>query len=173
MIPGSMPSIVIGKVVDNRDPDGMGRVRLTFPWLEQSMQTDWVAVAQPHAGKDRGVHWMPEIDDEMVVGFLHGDFNQPIVLGALWNHQAPPPSRDPRERMIRSKNGHTIRFLDSTVTGGDTGALIIEDGHGSRIALSNGYVLISAKGTLVFEANAIQLRGNGWQRTVTPNKNAI
>lgn len=173
MTPGSMPGIVIGKVVDNRDPEGIGRVKLTFPWLEQSMLTDWVAVAQPHAGKDRGIFWMPEIDDEMVVGFLHGDMSQPIVLGALWSHVATPPSHDPRERMIRSKNGHTIRFLDSTVAAGDHGAMIMEDGHGNRIAMSNGYVLISSKATLVIEANAIMLKGNGWMRPVTPNSNPI
>lgn len=173
MIPGNMPSIVIGKVVDNRDPEGMGRIRLTFPWLEQSMQTEWVPVAQPHAGKDRGVLWLPEIDDEMVVGFLHGDMDRPVALGALWSHVAPPPSADPRERMLRSKNGHTIRFLDSTVTAGDKGALIIENGNKSRIVMSNGYVLISAKGTLVIEANAIVVRGKGWKRTITPNSNPI
>lgn len=173
MTPGNMPSIAIGKVVDNRDPEGLARVRLTFPWLEQSMRTEWIPVAQPHAGKDRGIFWMPEIDDEMVVGFLHGDMARPVVLGALWNHVAPPPSADPRERMIRSLNGHTIRFLDSTVTGGDTGALVIEDGHHNRVVMANGYVSISTVGTLVIEASAVLLRGNGWARPVTPNNNPI
>lgn len=173
MTPGSMPSIAIAKIADNRDPEGMGRVRLTFPWLEETMTTDWIPVAQPHAGKDRGIFWMPEIHDEMIVGFLHGDMARPVVLGALWNHCAPPPSKDPRERMIRSKNGHTIRFLDSTAKGGDKGGLVIEDGHGSTVAMSNGYMLIKAKGTLVLEANGITLCGRGWKRTITPNSNPI
>jgi phage baseplate assembly protein V len=173
MTPGSMQGIAIGKITDNRDPEGMGRVKLTFPWLDQSMQTDWIAVAQPHAGKDRGIYWMPEIDDEMVVGFLHGDIAKPIVLGALWNHVAPPPSRDPRERMIRSKNGHTIRFLDSTEKNGDKGALVIEDAHKNMIAMGNGIMRISAKGTLIIDANTIVVSGKGWERTVTPNPNPI
>lgn len=174
MIPGAVPGIVVGIVTDNRDPEGMGRVKLRFPWLDDAMETDWVPVAQPHAGPDRGIYWMPEKDDEMIVGFLHGDMNRPVVLGAMWNHVDPPPSQDPRERMLRSKNGHTIRFLDSTVTAGDKGALIVEDGHGSRIAMTNGYMLVSAKGTLVIEAvGAVMIRGNGWQRIVTPNSNPI
>ena len=173
MTPGNMPGIVIAKIMDNRDPEGLGKVRLTFPWLEQSMQTEWISVAQPHAGKDRGIFWMPEIDDEVVVGFLHGDVQRPIVLGALWNPVAPPPSKDPRERIIRSKNGHTIRFLDSTVTAGDKGALIIKDGHGSTIAMSNGFMKIKAVGTLEISANSILLSGPGWRRTVTPNPNPI
>jgi hypothetical protein len=59
------------------------------------------------------------------------------------------------------------------VTAGDKGALIIENGNKSRIVMSNGYVLISAKGTLVIEANAIVVRGKGWKRTITPNSNPI
>ncbi len=173
MTPGNMASLAIAKVADNRDPLGQGRVILTYPWLDASLKTDWISVAQPHAGDDRGIFWMPEIDDEMVVGFLHGDFNKPVVLGAMWNGVAHAPSRDPRERMIRSKNGHTIRFLDSTVTNGDKGALIIEDGHGSMVSMTNGYMVVRAKGTLVIEANAVMLRGKGWKRTVTPNSNPI
>lgn len=173
MIPGAANSIAIAKVVDNRDPLGLGRVVVTFPWLDQSMRTDWIAVAQPHAGKDRGVYWMPEIDDEMVVGFLHGDMARPIALGALWNHEAPAPSRDPRERMLRSKNGHTIRFLDSTPNAGDKGALVIEDAHGSQIVMGNGVVRIIAKGTLEISGSAVVISGKGWKRTITPNGNPI
>ena len=168
-----MPSLAIAKVVDNKDPEGRGLVKVTFPWLEQSMVTEWISVAQPHAGKDRGVFWMPEIDDEVLVGFLHGDISKPIVIGAMWNPQAKAPAKDPRHRMIRSKNGHTIHFIDSKPTGGDKGALIVRDAHGSSLAFSNGYVTLKAKGTLVIQANAIQLSGPGWKRTVTPNSNPI
>jgi phage baseplate assembly protein V len=173
MTPGSIPGIVIAKVVDNNDPESLGRVKLRFPWLDAEMVSDWVPVAQPHAGNDRGIFWMPEIEDEMVVGFLHGDFARPIVLGALWNQMSPPPAKDPRERMLRSKNGHTIRFLDSTVANGDKGALIIQDGHGSSMAFSNGFTIVKAVGTLVLEADTMVLRGKGWARTITPNTNPI
>lgn len=168
-----MPSLAIATVVDNRDPEQLGQVQVTFGWLDQSMKTDWISVAQPHAGGDRGHFWMPEIGDEVLVGFLHGDVNKPVVIGAMWNQQAKAPAKDPRHRMIRSKNGHTIHFVDSTPASGDKGALIIQDGHGSTLAFSNGYVVLQAKGTLVIEANAIQLRGPGWQRTVTPNSYPI
>jgi phage baseplate assembly protein V len=168
-----MPSLAIATVVDNKDPSGLGQVRVTFGWLDQSMMTDWISVAQPHAGKDRGIFWMPEENDEVLVGFLHGDINKPVVIGAMWNPQAPPPAKDPRYRMIRSKNGHSIHFIDSTPTSGNKGALIVQDAHGSSLAFSNGYVTLKAKGTLVIEANAIQVRGPGWKRTITPNANPI
>lgn len=173
MTPGSMPGLVIATVVDNRDPENLGRVLVSFPWLDQSYRSDWVSLAQPHAGKDRGIYWMPELGDELVVGFLNGDFHQPVALGAMWNQPNPPPSPDPRQRMLRSKNGHTIRFIDSTENAGDKGALIIEDAHGNVISMSNGFVSIKSTALLSIEANAILLRGNGWQRTVTPNSNPI
>jgi phage baseplate assembly protein V len=173
MKPGKIPGLVIGTVTDVNDPLKTGRVRVNFPWLDADLKSDWVSVAAPFAGADRGVYWMPEVGDEVVVGFLHGDFDQGIVLGAMWNQPNPCPSPDPRQRMLRSKNGHTIRFVDSTVVAGDKGALIIQDGHDSMISMSNGFVTISVKGTLVLEANAVMVRGPGWARTITPNSNAI
>lgn len=170
---GKMPGLAIGIVTDVKDPERLGRVRLRFPWLDDELKSDWISVASAFAGKDRGVYWMPEVDDEMVVGFLHGDFDRAVVLGAMWNPPNPGPSPDPRQRMLRSKNGHTIRFVDSTETAGDKGALIIQDAHDSLISMSNGVVTISVKGTLVLEANAVMIRGNGWTRTITPNGNPI
>lgn len=168
-----MPSLAIATVVDNKDQEGLGRVKVSFGWLDQSMVTDWISVAQPHAGADRGVFWMPEKDDEVLVGFLHGDINKPVVIGAMWNPMAKAPAQDPRHRMIRSKNGHTIHFVDSEPASGDMGALIVRDAHGSSLAFSNGYVTLKSIGVLVIEAAAIQLRGPGWQRTIIPNNNPI
>ncbi len=166
---GQMPGLTIGRVVAVDDPERQGRVKLIYPWLSDTLQSDWVPVAAPFAGQDRGLYMMPEIDDEMVVGFLHGDFDHPIVLGAMWNGQAEAPSPDPRQRMIRSKNGHTIRFVDSTPAGGDLGALIIEDGHGNMITLSNALVTVRSVATLVLQAPNIVING----RPVVPSPNPI
>jgi phage baseplate assembly protein V len=171
--PGAMPGLAIAVVTDVDDQERLGRIRIRYPWLDHSLKSDWISVVAPSAGKDRGLFWMPEIDDEVVVGFLQGDFAQPVVLGGTWNVPNPAPSPDHRQRMLRSKNGPTIRFIDSTPTNGDLGGLVIQDGHGNTIAMSNGYVTISTAGTMVLEASAIQLRGNGWMRTVTPNSNPI
>jgi phage baseplate assembly protein V len=173
MKPGAMPGLTIGTVTDVDDQEKLGRVRVTFPWLDEDLKTDWVSMVAPFAGADRGVFWMPEVGDEVVVGFLQGDFTHPVVLGAMWNQKNGAPSPDHRQRMLRSKNGHTIRFVDSTEVNGDKGALIVQDAHGSMVSMTNGYVLVSAKGTLVLEANAVIFRGAGWSRVVTPNSNPI
>lgn len=166
MRPGDMRGIVIGIVDAVGKDENAGNIKLRFPWLDPNYVSDWVPFAQNGAGPDRGVFFMPEEDDELVVGFLNGEFSRPFVLGATYNPRHQPPSTDPRQRMLRSKNGHTIRFVDSTEQGGDRGALIIEDGHGNRITMSNGYVRIEATAVLEFVAPQIVLSGPGWMRSV-------
>ena len=173
MTPGNMAGLFIARVVEVDDPARQGRIKVEFPWLDASLKTHWVSVAGPLAGKDRGIYFMPEIGDEVLVGFLHADFNHPVVLAGMWNGQAPSPSPDPRQRMIRSKNGHTIRFVDSTPTNGDKGALIIEDAHGNTILMCNTHVTVSAKAVLQLDAPVVVIKGAGWSRTVTPSRNPI
>jgi uncharacterized protein involved in type VI secretion and phage assembly len=174
-----IPGIVVAKVTAVQDPANQGRVQVQFPWLDDNLQSTWASMIAPFAGGDRGIFFMPEVGDEVAVGFEHGDFAHAYVLGAMWNGQAASPSQDPRQRMIRSKNGHTIRFVDSTPSGGNMGALIIEDAHGNRVVMTNGVMRITAQTTLMIEADNLVLSGkpvNGtapWARVVTPNNNPI
>jgi uncharacterized protein involved in type VI secretion and phage assembly len=175
MKPQGTKGLVIATVVDAADPTNQGKVKLSFPWLDENVTSDWCPVVQPFAGDDRGIFFMPEIGDEVLAGFLHDDFNHPFVLGAMWNGVSTAPSPDYRQRMIRSKNGHTIRFVDSTPASGNMGALIVEDAHGNRVVMTNGVMRIQAQTVLMIEAQAIVLQGPNasWHRTVTPNNNPI
>lgn len=139
--------IVIGKVTKVDDPEQLGRIQVYYPWLS-GPEEQWVPVASLMAGGDRGAFFMPEIDDEVILAFAHGQWDHPYVIGCLWNAMQRPPSTDERQRMIRSKNGHTIRFVDSTPQNGNQGALIIEDAHGSVITMTNGRVTIHSQGSL-------------------------
>lgn len=175
MKPDAIQGLVIGTVLNATDPEKQGRVQVQYPWLDDVLQSDWASMVAPFAGDDRGVYWMPEVGDEVLVGFLHGAFRQAFVLGAMWNGVSGAPSPDPRQRMLRSKNGHTIRFVDSTPAGGNLGALIVEDAHGNRVVMTNGVMRIQAQTVLMIEADTIVLQGkNGaWKRTVIPNNNPI
>ena len=171
--------VVIAKVTAVEDPQNQGRVQVQYPWLDDTLQSTWASMVAPFAGGDRGLFFMPEVGDEVVVGFHHGMFAHAFILGAMWNGVAGSPSMDPRQRMIRSKNGHTIRFVDSTPNGGNQGALIVEDAHGNRVVMTNGVMRITAQTTLMIEADNIVLSGipvNGtapWTRPVTPSNNPI
>lgn len=109
--------VVVGIVTNNKDPDGIGRVKVKFPWLSTDDESAWARVASPMAGKKRGIFFLPEVDDEVLVVFEHGDVNMPYIIGSLWNGVDLPPetNNDGKNniRMIKSRSGHTITIDDT------------------------------------------------------------
>jgi uncharacterized protein involved in type VI secretion and phage assembly len=109
--------IVLGVVTNNQDKDGLGRVKVKFPWLSDGDESRWARVATLMAGKETGTLFLPDVGDEVVIGFDHGDINHPYVLGALWSNSRKPPvaNNDGKNnvRLLRSRSGHEIRFDDS------------------------------------------------------------
>lgn len=110
--------VAAGLVTNNQDPDGMGRVRLKFPWLSDDNETDWVRIATFMAGGQRGSFFLPEVGDEVLVAFEHGDINHPFVIGFLWNGVDKPPADNSdgknNIRKITSRSGHEIIFDDNS-----------------------------------------------------------
>jgi uncharacterized protein involved in type VI secretion and phage assembly len=169
-----MAGIVIGVVEDVDDPEGEGKIRVTYPWLDGRPVSAWAPIATPMAGPDRGVWFVPEQGDECVVAFDRGDRDSPYVLGFLWNGVDTAPSTAVRERLIRSKNGHTIRFIDSTPDeNGNKGALALEDATGNQIVMTNGKVTIKSTGVLILDAPTVVVGSTTYRRVVTPSRNPI
>jgi uncharacterized protein involved in type VI secretion and phage assembly len=77
--------VAMGIVTQNDDPDGMGRVRVKFPWLGPDVEGAWARIATPSAGKERGLLMLPVPGEEVLVAFEHGDTTRPFVLGSLFN----------------------------------------------------------------------------------------
>jgi len=145
--PGGAPisGVVLGIVSDTSDPDKHGRVKLHFPWLADDYVSDWARVALPGAGPSRGLVWMPEVDDEVLVAFEHGDARRPIVLGGLWNSNdtAPPygvPNGQPNARALVSLKGHKLVLHDE-----NDGSIELTTGKGLTIVLDDDNNLISIK----------------------------
>jgi uncharacterized protein involved in type VI secretion and phage assembly len=109
--------VVVGIVTNNKDPDGMGRVKVRFPWRDDEDESFWARVATMMAGSDRGSYFLPEVDDEVLIAFDHGDVHHPYVIGALWNGKDKPPEENSdgknNIRKIRSRSGHEIILDDS------------------------------------------------------------
>ena len=82
--PKPMDGVVVARVVDNNDPHGIGQITIQYDWLGDGV-TGWTRMASMHAGGGRGMMFMPEKGDEVLVAFEHGDPERPIVIGALWN----------------------------------------------------------------------------------------
>src|SRR5262249_37613419 len=85
--------VVVGVVTDNQDPEGQGRVKVKFPWLSEDHASFWARLAIVGGGPERGVEFLPEINDEALVGFEMGDVHYPYILGGLWNGKDAPPEK--------------------------------------------------------------------------------
>lgn len=122
---GLVEGIVVGLVTNNNDPDDLGRVKVKYPWLPKDqgaeIESDWIRVVSPMGGAERGFYYLPEIDDEVVVAFEHGDVHRPYMIGMLWSSKDKPPmaigdvvsSGKVNKRVIKSRSGHVI-ILDDT-----------------------------------------------------------
>jgi uncharacterized protein involved in type VI secretion and phage assembly len=144
---------VIAIVTDNKDPQKLGRVKIKYPWLSDQDQTYWAPIIMLGASKNRGWFFIPEKDDEVLVLFEHGDFDRPLVVGALWNGKDKPADKNPGgnpRRIIKSRQGSKITFDD------DKNQLIIEDGTGcGKITFDadkNKITIEAIKGDVCFQA---------------------
>jgi uncharacterized protein involved in type VI secretion and phage assembly len=117
--PGSdtpLPGVAIGVVTSNADPEHLGRVKVRFPAVSETVESTWAPVMTPMAGNERGLQMLPEAGDTVVVAFEQGDVNRPFVLGGFWNAAQHPPEGDSAGnavRLIRSRSGHAIRLDDT------------------------------------------------------------
>lgn len=84
--------VYVARVLDNNDPVDAARVKVQYPWEGESNEGGWAPVVTPHAGAGRGIYFMPEVGDEVLVAFEQGDPNRPVVIGSLWNGADPPPN---------------------------------------------------------------------------------
>lgn len=155
--------VVTALVTDNRDPDGLGRVKLRFPWLAEDEESAWAPVAAPMAGNGRGVFFLPEVDDEVLAAFLHGDPRQPFVLGALWNGKDAPPESNAGGgndvRVVHTRSGHVLRFTDKD--GGEKIELIDKGGKNSIVIDTAGdTVTITAGKDITLDAPSGKLTLN-------------
>jgi len=145
---GRYYGVVVGIVTNNQDPDKMARVRVKFPWLSDDNESWWARMAVPMAGPGRGSYFLPEVDDEVLVAFEHGDVRSPYVVGALWNGKDAPPANNSdgknNIRLIHSRSGHLVRLDD---TDGDEKIEVIDKTGGNSITIKSSDNSMSLKCT--------------------------
>lgn len=156
--------VTIALVTNNQDPDGLGRVKVKFPWLSEKEESSWARILSPMAGNGRGIYFLPEVDDEVLVAFEQGNMASPYILGALWNGKDKPPVTNDdgknNQRVIKSRSGHQI-ILDDTE--GEE-QIIIQDKTGKNQILINSKdnkmnikvekdLTIETKGKIIFKSS--------------------
>ena len=167
--------IVIGVVSTLEDEANLGRIRVSYPHLG-GVESDWARLSSPMAGGKRGLFFRPEVGDEVLVAFEHGDPRRPYILGSLWSQEDKPPPDDGDQkannwRFICSRSGHII-LLDDT-PGKEKIELIDKDGK-RRVTIDSASsppkITVSAeigdielkapKGQVLIEADNVTVRAN-------------
>ena len=147
---GRIGGVVLGVVTNNQDREKLGRVKVKFPWLGEGYASDWIRVATLMAGNERGTFFLPEVGDEVVVAFDHGDINYPYVLGALWNGvDKPPETNDDGEnnvKKITSRSGHELIFGDRS--GNEKVEIRTKSGHAILLDDGKKVIEVSTQGGL-------------------------
>ena len=165
-------------VVDIKDPDGQGRVKVSLPWSPDtngSRYEAWARLATMMAGNNRGSWFIPDTNDEVLVVFEAGDPRRPYVIGGLWNgSDSPPESMDGGgnnyKKVLRSRNGVKITLDDNDgreqlileTPGGQKltmkdgpGSVEIVDSNGNSIKLETSGVTITASAKVTINASQV------------------
>jgi len=166
-------TLLVGVVTDNEDPKGWGRVKVKFPTLTDDHASNWARVVAIGAGPQRGFDCLPEINDEVLVAFEHGDIHRPYILGGVWNGQDQPPNPveanvqtgKVRLRTFKTRTGHQLQFVEEEQRQSQSGIhLETAGGHQIHLNDSDGLIEIRTPGgqhlTLSDRTNTIQINAN-------------
>jgi phage protein D len=153
-------SVVLAVVDSAEDPDGLNRVKLSYPWRTDAPDGGWAALSTVGGGSEQGVMFVPDEGQTVVVSYLQGDPRFPIVLGAMWNAQQKPPQQVDRDNAIRSivtRSGHALEFDDA-----DSGKVTLRTTGGHTFVLDDsGTITLTEKS----EKNSLELSDSGAKLT--------
>ncbi|MEX1023259.1 MAG: VgrG-related protein [Dehalococcoidia bacterium] len=156
-------SLTVGTVTNNNDPDSAGRVKVKLPSLDAEHETGWVRVASPGAGGTRGFQMLPAVNDEVLVGFEHGDASRPFVVGGLWSKKNKPPEGTFQNNGVvetqawTSGKGHKIEIKDA----GDGEVNLTVKGTKSALNVKKALVTLSGDQKVKIEASDIEVVATG------------
>lgn len=161
VIEGPQSARVVGPHGEEIYVDKYGRVKVQFHWDRRGQHDEksscWVRVATPIAGAGWGMVHLPRINQEVLVNFLDGDLNQPIIMGSLYNAANMPPYTLPANK---TQSGYKTR---SSLNGGadNCNEIRFEDKKGSE------ELLIHAEKTLTTSVEASESHTVGGDRSTT------
>lgn len=138
------------RVLDNNDPEGMGRVRVQFPWqMAKNEKTPWLRLIQPHSGSGKGFYFIPEIGEEVLVGFESNNAEKPFVMGTHYNGKETSGHHTAGndKKVIHTRSGTKIILNDAE------GSVFIEDPSGNTY-LMDGSGNINVNAPKNFTVNA-------------------
>ncbi|QCW99881.1 type IV secretion protein Rhs [Aggregatimonas sangjinii] len=144
-----------GRVFDNADPDGLGRIKVQFPW-QQAMgtSTPWIKMVTPYSGGGKGFYFIPEKDEEVLVGFEGDNPEKPFVLSAGFNTNAKSDYADPDNNIkaIKTRSGNEVIMNDKD------GSVTIQDPSGNTVLMNgDGEITITAPNVMTLNSKEINI----------------
>lgn len=175
---GYTKGVAVAIVTQNKDEDGLCRVKVRYPWHDKPRESYWARLAVPMAGNGRGTVFIPEVGDEVLVGFEREDLRFPYVLGALWNGKDKPPLANGDgandKRIIKSRKKHYLLFDDGArgivELAHENGAMVrftdkeieLKDSHGNLVRIETGGAMtLQASRQLSIKAATISIEASG------------
>ena len=145
----------MGRVVENADPLGLGRVRVQMVWQEAgSEKTPWIRLLQPHSGSGKGFYFVPEIGEEVLVGFQGGNAEKPYVIGTQYNGKEKSGYADKENNIkaVHTRSGHKLVFTEDE-------SILITDKSGNEILLDTkgSNITITAPETMTLNAKNLNI----------------
>lgn len=162
-------SVVSAIVTNTDDPNGWGRVKVKYPWLADEEESGWARVLSIGGGPQCGLAVVPAVDDEVMVLFLQGDFDSPLVLGGVWNGVDAMPApvvnaaegEKPLVRSWHSRTGHHITTYDAEkkiVIQSAGGLTITLDDNDAKIVInSSGEIAVTADQVLTLKGQSVKI----------------
>lgn len=140
----------IATVLSNEDPEKKGRIEVKFQWQTGEMKTSWVRMMTPDAGSsdkvgvNRGLVFIPEKDDQVMVGFRYNDPNRPFVMGSMFSGSTGAGGDDANKiKSITTRSGNTVVFDD------DTGSITLSDAKQNTVTLDGeGNISVNASASI-------------------------
>lgn len=155
-------------VCDNKDPEGLGRVKVKFNW-QKTGESPWIRIAMPYGGQKKGMYFVPEVNEEVMVGFEGDNAERPFIIGTLYHGNAKPDDwkTDNNDiKAIRTRSGHTIKFDDTK----GKEKITIVDKEGNTIEFDSSKKELTITGLEKLNLNAKEININGTDKVNIASK---
>lgn len=136
-------------VTDNHDPKGLGRIRVRFHWMTPAQKTPWIRIASPHGGGGKGMFFIPEKEEEVIVGFEGDSPTKPYVIGTVYHGKANNSYSNSGNdvKALQTRSGNKIILNDAA------GSIFVEDKDGNSVKIDGaGNITVKANKTITLEA---------------------
>ncbi len=157
-------------VIDNKDPEKLGRIQVRFFWQTSNDNSPWIRIVSPYSGAERGFYFVPEIDDEVLVGFEANDAERPYIIGSLYHGKHKPTGKFPNNnnsfKGIVTQSNLMIELDDEnkqtsiSTPGGnivqlsDNGGIQMTDSSGNSVELSSSGITLNSGGEINITAGS-------------------